>query len=108
MFVRRYRTRFWFALDFDLRLYFDCMHLSSAVSHTDGVSFILNYLIYSLILQDKTEEVKKQKKEENGDDKEADDEEIVEGEEEDEEELGEDEEELDEGEGEAEGNVLIY
>ncbi|KAK7576380.1 hypothetical protein V9T40_012666 [Parthenolecanium corni] len=51
---------------------------------------------------EKSEDVKKQKKEENGEEKDVEDEELVEGEEDEDEELGEDEEELDEGEGEAE------
>lgn len=64
---------------------------------------------FLLVLQDKSEEVKKQKKEENGEDKDVDDEELVEGEEDEDEELGEDEEELDEGEGEAEGiNYMAF
>lgn len=57
-------------------------------------------MMWNFYLQDKSEEVKKQKKEENGEEEEIDDEEEVEGEEEDEEdELPEGDDDLDEGEG---------
>jgi hypothetical protein len=72
----------------------------STLITTSPHSYCWDFLFTFFLLQDKSEDAKKQKKEENGEEEEIEDEEEdVEGEEEDEEdELPEDE--LDEGEGE--------